>query len=75
MTGNSGLKYLSEVRAVKNLEQVAQESKKGLTPIYYSFAEDAVYTEQGKGRFYVTDLIRENTVDEIRYAIRRWMAM
>ena len=60
---------------MKNLKEVARESAKGRTPIYFSHKDQAVYTEAGPGRFYVTDLIRENTEEEIKAAIRRWMTM
>lgn len=60
---------------MNNLTEVANESKKGYTPLYYSFSEDAVYTLKAKGRFYVTDLIRENTEDEIKAVVLRWMSL
>ncbi len=60
---------------MKNLNAVAEASAKGVTPIYYSIAENAVYTEDGEGRYYVTDLIRKNTEAEIMVAVRRWLAM
>lgn len=60
---------------MKNISKVAERSAQGVTPIYYSIKEDAVYTEDGDGRYYVTDLIRKNTEAEIVRAVRRWMAM
>lgn len=60
---------------MKNLKTVARASEKGVTPIYYSIKENAVYTEDGDGRYYVTDLIRKNTEAEIVRAIKRWLAM
>ena len=59
---------------MKNLTEIANGSRKG-TEIYYSFSEGAVYNEPGKGRFYVTTLLRPNTENEIKAAIRRWMVM
>lgn len=59
---------------MKNIIEVANNSAKG-TEIYYSFKEGAVYTEAGEGRYFVTTLLRANTAEEIRYAVRRWMAM
>ena len=60
---------------MKNLKEVSEKSKKGRTPIYYSHEDQAVYTEKGPGRFYVTDLIRENSEEEIERTIRRWMSL
>lgn len=60
---------------MKNLKEVARESEKGVTPIFYSIKEDAVYTSDGGGRYYVTDLIRPNTEEEIIEAVKRWLAM
>ena len=60
---------------MKNLDVVARESSKGVTPLFYGIREDAVYTEDGEGRFYLTDLIRENTEDEIKRTVRRFMSM
>ena len=59
---------------MKNIEQIAKESRKG-TKIYYSFNENAIYTEAGDGRFYVTELLRKNTAEEIKSVIRRWMVL
>ena len=60
---------------MRNLRAVAEESRNGITPLYYSIAENAVYTADGEGRHFVTDLIRENTEAEIKQAVRRWLAM
>jgi len=61
---------------MRNLRAVAQESyRKGWTPLYYDIKHDAVFTEDGEDRFYVTDLIRPNTSQEIEAVVRRWLAM
>ncbi len=60
---------------MKNTKQVSQQSKQGITPLYYSIREDAVYTSEGDGRYYLTDLIRENTEEEIVNTVRRFMSM
>ncbi len=60
---------------MKNLKEVSERSKKGRTPIYYSYKDQAAYTEEGSGRFYVTDLIRENSEEEIERTIRWWMSL
>ena len=60
---------------MKNLKEAAERSKKGRTPIYYNYQEEAIYFERGPGRFYVTDLIRENTEEEIERTIRWWMSL
>ena len=60
---------------MKNLKEVAEQSRQGITPLFYSIRENAVYTEEGDGRYYLTDLIRENTEQEIKDAVRRFMSM
>ena len=60
---------------MKNLDIVAKESAKGVTPLYYSVVEDAVYTQGGEGRWYVTCLIRKNTEQEIERVVRRYLAL
>lgn len=60
---------------MKNLEIVARKSGKGITPLYYSIRENAVYTEAGDGRYYLTDLIRKNTEKEIEVTVKRFMSM
>ena len=60
---------------MKNLEMVSKKSEKGITPLYYSIREDAVYTEEGEGRYYLTDLIRKNTEKEIEVTVKRFMSM
>lgn len=60
---------------MKNIEMVAKASEHGITPLYYSPAEDAVFTEPGAGRWYLTDLIRKNSPQEIENTVRRFMVM
>lgn len=60
---------------MKNVKDVARRSKSGITPLYYSVREDAVYTTAGDGRYHLTDLIRENTEKEIVEAVRKYMSM
>lgn len=60
---------------MKNLETLARISAHRVTPLYYSPAEDAVYTEPGAGRWYLTDLIRKNSPQEIENTVRRFMVM
>ena len=61
---------------MKNLKTVAQASyRKGQTPLYYDIKHDAVFTEDGEDRYYVTELIRPNTSKEIKAAVKRWLAM
>ena len=59
---------------MKNLETIAKNSQSG-TKIYYSIREDAVFTDSGQGRIFVTELIRHNTEQEIMEAVRRFLAM
>ena len=60
---------------MKNVKAVSNRSRQGITPLYYSVKEDAVYTEDGDGRYYLTDLIRENTEQEIIETVRKYMSM
>ena len=59
---------------MKNLNEIAARSAAG-TKIYYSVIESAVYTEDGPGRWFVTELIRKNEAQEIEKAVRRWLAL
>lgn len=59
---------------MKNLQEVAEQSKRGC-PLYYSVKDDAVYTTEGSGRYYLTDLIRENTEQEIVATVHKYMSM
>lgn len=60
---------------MKNIEMVARISEHRITPLYYSPAEDAVYTEPGAGRWYLTDLIRKNSPQEIEDTVHRFMVL
>ena len=60
---------------MKNLKQIAERSRQGVTPLYYSIREDAVYSEAGDGRFYLTDLIRYNSEDEIAETVRYFLSL
>lgn len=60
---------------MKRLDIVSEESKMGTTPLYYSIAEDAVYTTPADGRWHLTDLIRHNTEDEIEETVKRFMRL
>lgn len=60
---------------MKNTKELARRSKSGRTPLYYSIREDAVYATAGDGRYYLTDLTRENTEQEIINTVRKYMSM
>lgn len=60
---------------MKNTEKLAEQSRRRVTPLYYSAAEDAVYSEPGDRRWFLTELIRYNTPEEIERTVRRFMAM
>ncbi len=60
---------------MKNLKKLSKMSKKGKVSLYYSSREKAVFDAPGEGRFYLTDLIRENTPEEIRKTVDFMMAM
>lgn len=71
---------------IKGAEKVARASKKivqsnlrSWITIYYDFSTETVMTEadyyksNSKGAYKVCQLIRENTADEIRGAVKQWM--
>ena len=64
---------------MKNLKAIANTTKDisyhTRIPLYYSIEDDAVYKEAGQGRYYVTDLISENTEADIKEAVDRWLHM
>ena len=64
---------------MRNLNAVATETREirrgDRMSLYYSIANDAVYTTPAQGRYYVTDLLRPNTPEEIKTAVNRWLAM
>ena len=57
---------------MKGLKQVSNLSKTGKVSLYYSFASDTVYTEPGEGRCHVTELINENTPQDIENFVNFW---
>lgn len=59
---------------MKNLNKVSEATRKGVVSLYYSISEDSVYTRDGKGRYYLTDLIRYNTEDEIEQTVKQFMS-
>ena len=63
---------------MKNLKEVSDRSNfiklHGPLPLYYSVKEDAVFTEDGEDRFYLTDLIRFNDPEMIRETVRKFLS-
>ena len=64
---------------MKGLKEVSNKTK-GIdftcrVPLYYSPSTDTVYTTSGEGRFHVTDLIRENTTEEIKKTVKYFMSL
>ena len=61
---------------MKNVERIADDSKMvcpiASLPLYYSIKEDAVFTEPGKDRFFVTHLINPNEPEDIIEVVERW---
>lgn len=60
---------------MKNLKKISELSKKVKVSLYYSPKENAVYDEPGQGRFYLTDLIRENTPEKIKKTVEYCMSL
>lgn len=59
---------------IKNVEEVARRSAWGVK-LYYDLKENAVYTEAGGSRWYVTEFLRKNTEKEITQAVNRMLSM
>lgn len=63
---------------MKNLREMSHKTEccpaLGTVPLYYSIKEDAVYSEDGEGRFYLTDLIRHNEPEEIEQTVRKFLS-
>ena len=57
---------------VKKTQSILCEDRTTWLPLYYSLAGDAVYTEDGKGRYLVAWLINPNTSADIKKAVERW---
>ena len=60
---------------MNNLKKISELSKRKKVALYYSPKDDAVFEKPGPGRFYLTDLIRENTPKEIEETVRFFMAL
>ena len=60
---------------MKRLKALSENSKAGVTPLYYSISKDTVYSTAGAGRYYITDLIRHNTAEEIERTVKRFLGM
>ncbi len=64
---------------MKGLKKVS-EATKGINyasriGLYYSIEKDTVYTTSGEGRHHITYLIRENTPEDIKEAVERFMRL
>lgn len=64
------LKRISEL--TKN---IVQKDRYTWVKLYYSIEDKAVYDRPGDGRFYVTDLISENTPKDVQDAVEWWLRM
>ena len=65
---------MTHTKNIKNLQAVAEQSAWGVK-LYYSLSENAVYTQNGTGRWYVTEFLRKNTEEEIVNAVNRMLSM
>ena len=67
------------MRNVKELSEKTQKIKykdrSTWVTLYYSVKEDAVYSEQGEGRYKMCDLINPNTEQDIVEAVHYFMNM
>lgn len=65
--------YMAQAeRGLKNVEEISEKSREGNTKLYINFYENALYTEPATNRWYLTTLIRYNTVDEIIETVHRF---
>lgn len=60
---------------MKNVRSVVRATKKGRTPLYYSPKENAVYTEAGRDRFYLTDLLKPHTAEQIKKTVDYFLCL
>lgn len=61
---------------MKGLKALAKATASGRTvPLYYSIKEDKVYTEEGNGRFFLTNLINKNTEKDIEKTVHYMMSL
>ena len=67
---------------MKGLKTLSEKSKKIVTrdraswvKLFYSPSEDKVYDTDGEGRFFLTNLINENSPKDIEEAVRKMMAL
>lgn len=67
-----GRKIKDGEKTMENLKKVAEASKNGCK-LYYSIRENAVFTTEGEGRYFLTELIRENTPEEIQKTVYKFM--
>ncbi len=61
---------------MKGLKAVSKKTKginySSRVALYYSPSKDAVSTTAGEDKYYLTDLIRENTPQEIEETVNRF---
>ncbi len=67
---------------MKGLKTLSEKSKKIVTrdraswvKLFYSPLEDKVYDTEGEGRFFLTNLINENSPKDIEEAVKKMMAL
>ena len=70
---------------MKGLKALSEKSKKACVgtsipigewiPVYYDIHKDTVYDKPGVGRFQVTSLIRDNSPEDIKQAVERFLSM
>lgn len=60
---------------MRNLKRLSEKSKTGRVKLFYSPKNKAVYDKPGNGRYFLTELIRENTPEEIEKTVKYFMAM
>ena len=56
----------------KATKSIKQGDRGTWVSLYYSIDKDTVYSKDGADRYYVTDLIRPQTGNEIKEAVEHW---
>lgn len=60
---------------VKKSQNIICKDRSTWIPLYYSFANDAVYSTAGEGRMLVTQLINPCDASGIKKAVERWKSL
>ena len=78
-SGGELLKRKKGDTIMKGIQAIVKKTKNATynnpVPLYINYEMDTVYTTAGSNRFFLTNLIRENTKEDIMRAINRFAYM